>query len=305
MMLESNQQDINRAIGSLVGLACGDAVGTTLEFMSRGSFTPITDMLGGGPFKLLPGQWTDDTSMALCLAESLLYRNGFDPIDQINRYCNWYQHGYLSCTGECFDIGMTVSAALNQYLKTGNPYSGSVDERSSGNGSLMRISPIAIFCRYKPHELVQYAADSSRITHGSAECIDACQYFCQLLVHAFVAKDKRQLINIQYSATTANIKSIANGDFLNKSYAQIKGSGYVIESLEAALWCFYQTSSFEDAILSSANLGDDADTTAAICGQIAGAYYGVDSIPENWLKKLAWGDYIVDVAHKLYEKSQG
>lgn len=304
-MFDDSQQNKNRVIGSLVGLACGDAVGTTLEFMSRGNFTPITDMVGGGPFKLLPGQWTDDTSMALCLAESLLYRNGFDAIDQMNRYCNWYQHGYLSCTGECFDIGMTVAGALNNYLKTGNPWSGSVDERSSGNGSLMRIAPVAIFYRQKPDELIQYAADSSRTTHGSAECIDACQYFCQLLVRAFIAKDKKHLINIEYSATTAKIKSIANSDFLNKSYAQIKGSGYVIESLEAALWCFHQASSFEEAILLSANLGDDADTTAAICGQIAGAFYGLDSIPEHWLKKLAWREYILETAQKLYIKSQG
>jgi ADP-ribosyl-[dinitrogen reductase] hydrolase len=304
-MLEDRQQDMDRVIGSLVGLACGDAVGTSLEFMPRGSFTPITKMEGGGPFKLLPGQWTDDTSMALCLAESLLYRGEFDPVDQMNRYCNWHQHGYLSCTGECFDIGMTVAGALNNYLKTGNPYSGSVDERSSGNGSLMRIAPIAIFYRNRPDELIKHAAESSRTTHGSSECIDACQYFCQLLVHAFIAKDKKDLINIEYSATTAKIKSIAQGDFLNKSYAQIKGSGYVIESLEAALWCFHKASTFEEAILLSANLGDDADTTAAICGQIAGAFYGLDAIPDDWLKKLAWCEYIIETAQKLYEKDQG
>jgi ADP-ribosyl-[dinitrogen reductase] hydrolase len=301
--MEINQENAGRVMGSLVGLACGDAVGTTLEFMRPGSFTPITDMVGGGPFSLLPGQWTDDTSMALCLAESLLQKNGFDAVDQMNRYCNWHQYGYFSCTGKCFDIGITVSAALNQYLKTGNPFSGSTDERSSGNGALMRIAPIAMFYRHHPEKLLELARDSSRTTHGSAECLDASQYFCSLLVSAFTAVDKNSIV-ASYSPITEKMQSIAKGDYLNKPYQQLTGSGYVIESLESALWCFYNSSSFKDAILLSANLGNDADTTAAICGQLAGAYYGVDAIPESWIEKLAMRDTIFSIAEKLYENTQ-
>lgn len=122
--------------GCLLGLACGDAVGTTAEFAARGSFAPITDMVGGGPFGLPPGKWTDDTSMALCLAESLLAKKGFDPRDQMARYVNWWQWGYNSSTGECFDIGLTVRSALMAYMKTGEPFAGSTDPKTAGNGSL-------------------------------------------------------------------------------------------------------------------------------------------------------------------------
>src|SRR4051812_46399367 len=234
--------DINDKFkGCLVGLACGDAVGTTLEFMQRGTFEPITDMIGGGPFDLLPGQWTDETSMALCLAHSLLHKNSFDPIDQMNRYCNWYQYGYMSSTGECFDIGATVAAALNLYLKTGNSFSGSIEERSSGNGSLMRLAPIAIFYQSNTNDLIRYAGESSRTTHGSAECIDACKYFASLLVTAFSADKKSGLIETFYQPTSAKVTAIAEGNYFQKTYEQLTGSGYVIESLESALWCFHHS----------------------------------------------------------------
>lgn len=290
---------IDKAKGCLVGLACGDAVGTTLEFRQRGTFEPITDMVGGGPFDLLPGQWTDDTSMALCLAHSLFHKNGFDAVDQMNRYCNWYQYGYMSSTSECFDIGATVAAALNLYLKTENPFSGSIDERSSGNGSLMRLAPIAIFYHDEPDELIRCAGESSRTTHGSAECIDACKYFASLLVNAMTATNKDELFGTFYQPTTAKVAVIASGAYLQKSYAQLTGSGYVIESLESALWCFHNSTTFKEAILLAANIGNDADTTAAICGQVAGAFYGAQAIPDSWIAALFEGKNIAALATKL------
>jgi len=292
--------DINDKFkGCLVGLACGDAVGTTLEFKPRGTFEPITDMIGGGPFDLMPGQWTDDTSMALCLAYSLLHKNGFDPIDQMNRYCNWYQYGYMSSTGKCFDIGATVASALNLYLKTGNPFSGSIEERSSGNGSLMRLAPIAIFYYFNTDDLIRYAGESSRTTHGSAECIDACKYFASLLVTAFSTDEKSELIKTFYQPTSGKVAAIAEGNYLQKNYEQLTGSGYVIESLESALWCFHRSTNFKDAILLAANLGSDADTTAAICGQIAGAFYGYESIPYEWRNRLYENNELAALAMKL------
>lgn len=291
----------SRVVGSLIGLACGDAVGTTLEFMPRGSFQPVDDMIGGGPFNLLPGEWTDDTSMALCLAESLLYKKGFDAQDQMNRYCNWYQHGYMSCKDYCFDIGTTVAGALNRYLQTADPFSGSVDPASSGNGSLMRLAPVAMVYRKAHEQLIKYAGESSRTTHGSEECVDACRYFAVLLAKAFGCNNKTDLLEINYIPVTKNISLIKNENFLDKTYDQLKGSGYVIASLEAALWCFFHTENFREAILMSANLGDDADTTAAICGQIAGAYYGIEGIPVEWRAKIAWAQTIHEVAKKLYE----
>src|SRR5664279_5196739 len=135
----------NRYVGSLLGLACGDAVGTADEFCSRGSFPLVSDMRGGGPFSLPPGYWTDDTSMALCLAESLCAKGYFDAFDQMERYVNWWQRGYLSSTGDCFDIGLTVRDALMRFLDNGDPFAGSKDPYSAGNGSLMRLAPVALF----------------------------------------------------------------------------------------------------------------------------------------------------------------
>ncbi len=290
---------LDKAQGCLVGLACGDAVGTTLEFKSPGSFEPISDMVGGGPFNLLPGQWTDDTSMALCLGHSLVDKKGFDAADQMNRYCNWFRHGYMSSNGVCFDIGITVTAALNRYLSTGDPFSGSTDERSSGNGSLMRLAPIALFYRCTPDDLLKYAALSSQTTHASAECLDSCRYFAALLVTALSAHSKEQILATPYQADTSKLEAIVSGDFLRKDYSQLIGSGYVIESLEAALWCFVRSSSFKEAILLAANLGNDADTTAAICGQLAGAYYGYDAIPLSWREQISAEPMIRQLAQDL------
>ena len=136
--------------GSLLGLAAGDALGTTLEFKSPGTFTPINDMVGGGPFGLQPGQWTDDTSMALCLAESLISRKGFDPLDQMERYRRWYREGYLSSTNTCFDIGNTVRCAIHAFERTNEPYSGSTNPQSAGNGSIMRLAPVPLFYACQP-----------------------------------------------------------------------------------------------------------------------------------------------------------
>lgn len=293
--------ELDRFRGSLLGLACGDAVGTTLEFKTRGTFPPLTDMIGGGPFQLQPGEWTDDTSMALCLATSLVESKGFNACDQMNRYLNWYDNGYLSSNGIRFDIGNTTYVALRQYKETGDPFSGSTDPKSAGNGSLMRLSPVVLFY-YPDRELsLHFCAESSRTTHGAAECLDACRLFGNMLFHALGGANKedillgRPLEKIKSEA----LQSIAKGGYSNKTKSDIHGTGYVVQSLEAALWSFWKTDTFEEAILIAANLGDDADTTAAICGQIAGAYYGESGIPAHWLKRLVMRDQIGKLAEQL------
>ncbi|WP_282358929.1 ADP-ribosylglycohydrolase family protein [Pseudomonas sp. PS01303] len=291
--------------GALLGLACGDAVGTTVEFKPRGSFEPLTDMIGGGPFRLKPGQWTDDTSMALCLAESLLNKNGFDAADQMGRYLNWWQWGYLSSTGECFDIGLTVSRALEQYQQTSDPFAGSTDPYSAGNGSLMRLAPVVLFYFPDAQQIQTFAADSSRTTHAAAEAIECCQLLAGLTAKSLEGATKaelRQLPSANFSQP--KVAAIARGDYLGKTHADIKGSGYSVQSLEAALWCFQQTDSFAAAILLAANLGDDADTTAAITGQLAGAYYGERGIPGHWLDKLHDGAEIAATADRLLDASR-
>lgn len=296
----------NQFRGCLLGLATGDAVGTTVEFQNRGSFSPLTDMIGGGPFGLQPGQWTDDTSMALCLATSLVEQGGFNATDQMDRYCNWYNHGYLSSTGTCFDIGNTVRQALERYKQTGDPMSGSDHARAAGNGCLMRLAPVPMFFFPDRSQVQHFSAESSRTTHGAIECIEASRLLGDILFRALAGASKTEILQ-DYPAdfiTSAAIRSIATGEYRHKSIDQIRGSGYVVESLEAALWCFWSTESYEQAILTAANLGDDADTTAAICGQVAGAYYGETGIPDRWLHQLAMRDQIIELAEQLYASAQ-
>ena len=161
-------QKIERYRGSLLGLAAGDAVGTTLEFKPPGTFAPIKDMVGGGPFRLKPGQWTDDTSMALCLAESLIEQKGFAPANQLEKYLQWYRDGHLSSTGRCFDIGNTTQAAVKQFEETREPYCGSTDPRSAGNGSIMRLASVPLFFAQNPKEAIEKSGESSRTTHAAA-----------------------------------------------------------------------------------------------------------------------------------------
>lgn len=290
--------------GCLLGLAVGDAIGTTVEFSRRGTFEPLTDMVGGGPFRLKPGQWTDDTSMALCLATSLVECNGFNAKDQMERYVRWADTGYLSSTGTCFDIGLTISTALRAFKNTGDPYSGSTNPRSAGNGCIMRLAPVPMFYYPDIETAEHYAAESSRTTHGCTQCLDACRLFSRILVNALSGKSKKETAlcaSDTFSGDEA-ITAIARGDYMDKAMEDIHGTGYVVQSLEAALWCFMKTDTFNDAVLLAANLGDDADTTAAICGQVAGAFYGKAGIPEKYLAKLYCFNEICELADKLKNK---
>ncbi len=263
----------SRYRGCLLGLAVGDALGTTLEFSPPGTFDPIDDMLGGGPFDLKPGQWTDDTSMALCLAESLVECDGFDPTDQMRRYVRWWREGYMSSTGDCFDIGNTVRAALAQFEQTGDPYAGSTDPRSAGNGSIMRLAPVALFSAGRPGDPIERAADCSRTTHAAVTAIDACRYFAGLIQGAVLGTSKTELTSPRYTPVPGEwdrrplcpeIDEVACGSFKRREPPEIVGTGYVVRSLEAALWAFHRGSSFREGCLLAVNLGADADTTGAI-----------------------------------------
>jgi ADP-ribosyl-[dinitrogen reductase] hydrolase len=292
--------ELDRFRGCLLGLAVGDAVGTTVEFAPRGSFPPVIDMVGGGPFRLEPGQFTDDTSMALCLAASLVESGGFDPVDQMERYCRWQWHGYLSSNGRCFDIGTTVARALDRYRQSGNPFAGSVDPWSAGNGCIMRLAPIPIFYFPDIARAREFAAESSRVTHGADECVDACRLFAGMIVRALAGGAKESVLFDDGGFELAPaVAAIARGNYGNLNESAIRGTGYVVDCLQAALWCFWTTTTFEEAVLRAANLGEDADTTAAVCGQLAGAFYGERAIPARWLETLAMRDEIVRLAAQL------
>ena len=291
------------AKGSLIGLALGDALGTTLEFQPRPASPIVTKLVGGGPFNLQPGQWTDDTSMMLCLADSLIECGSSQLSDQMDRYIAWRDKGYNSCTGECFDIGNTVSSALRQYQSDGIALAGSTDSFTAGNGSLMRIAPVALFTHHRPLVFaLNMAADVSRTTHAEQRCIDSCQYMTYLLhqiLNSEFCIQKAQLLNAitpDFDAYVANMHpdsiQVIRGSYRDKSRQQIHSSGYVIHSLEAALWCFWHSNTFVEGAILAANLGDDADTVAAIYGQLAGAYYGYNGLPKNWLNTIYWHDDI-------------
>jgi ADP-ribosylglycohydrolase len=294
-------------------LATGDALGTTLEFRQPGAFQPITDIVGGGPFNLKPGQWTDDTSMALCLAESLIECKGFDPVDQLRRYVRWWRKGHLSSTGVCFDIGITTSTALRRFEKTGEAYCGSTCSSAAGNGCIMRLAPVPLFFAHQPQEAIERSADSSRTTHGAEEAVDACRYLGALIVGAVNGVEKKALLSSHYSPVTGywekhpltmEIAEIANGSFKQREPPEIEGSGYCVKSLEAALWAFHKTNNFRDGCLMAVNLGDDADTTGAVYGQLAGAFYGEQGIPKEWREKLGMRGLIEKMADRLCVEAQ-
>lgn len=300
-----------RVYGSIFGLAIGDSLGAPIEFRPPGTFEPLTDMLSGGPFGLEAGQWTDDTSLALCLAESLVECNGFNAKDQVERYIRWYREGHLSSTGHCFDIGGTTSHGLHTFEKTGNPFSGSTDRHAAGNGSLMRLAPVPLFFSNDPPMGIFLSGESSRTTHGSILCVDACRYFGGLIIGAVNGASKEELLSDRYSPVpdywklnplVKEVDIIAQGSFKSKEPPEIRGSGYVIDALEAALWAFNKANTFEEGVLLAVNLGDDADTTGAIYGQIAGAFYGFKNVPRRWREQLAMSDVIASFSERITKR---
>lgn len=289
---------MDRAVGAFVGLAVGDALGTTLEFSRRDSHPPLTDMIGGGPFGLQPGEWTDDTSMALCLAESLLANDGFDPADLMQRFVRWWQHGENSVNGRCFDIGITTRNALARYQKSGNPLAGDTDPMTAGNGSIMRLAPVVLRWFHDPAAAIDIAALQSRTTHGAPAAVEGCRLLAEILLDLVESGDKAVLRASRASAEPL-LAGIAAGSWMSKDRDQIHSSGYVVETLEAAMWAVSEGEDFREALLLAVNLGGDADTVGAVAGQIAGALWGVSGIPAEWRNRLAWGFRIEDLAAKL------
>ncbi len=287
-----NKQD--RYTGSLLGLAVGDALGAPIEFSPPGSFAPLTDMIAGGPFNLQRGQYTDDTTMALCLAESLLEKRSFDPVDQLQRYVRWYRQGYLSSTGTCFDIGNTTRRSLEDFERTGQPFRAAING-NGGNGAIMRLAPVAMAYAGRPAEAVHLCGESARTTHNFTECVDTCRLLGALIVGALAGEPKERLLSPGYAPVeglwepqplTPAVQEISLGSYQRKQPPHIRGGGLTTESLEAGLWAFYHSNSYEEGVLLAVNLGDDADSTGAVFGQLAGAYYGLPAIPERWLEAL-------------------
>lgn len=294
-----------RCRGTLIGLAVGDALGAAVEFRSPGSFAPVTGYRDGGPHGLNAGEWTDDTSMALALADSIATA-GWNLNDQADRYVDWWKTGKYSVNGRCFDIGVTTRSALGNYAAKKNALtSGDRSDRASGNGSIMRLAPVPMryghLYAHQLDELSRLAEESSIPTHASEQCVSACRYLATVLaalIHgedrgAVLSPDWKPLQQLNYiKPLHPLIQEIALGSFRQKQPPVIQGSGWVVKSLEASLWAFHNAESFEEAVLKAVNLGDDADTTGAICGQLAGACWGESGIPESLRSELARMDML-------------
>eukprot|EP00727_Mastigamoeba_balamuthi_P004812 m51a1_g14329 hypothetical protein (429) ;mRNA; r:108696-110070 len=296
--------------GCLLGLAAGDALGTATEFLRPSSFAPLTTIVGGGKFALLAGQWTDDTSQALCLAQSLLSRSALDPADALAVLGRWYRCGHLASNGRCFDAGVQTRAALDpRRAARGSADAASATAVSAGNGSLMRLAPVALAYAHDARSAVREAARSSaETTHPGAVCADACRYFAGLLVGALQGATREQLLQPGRLFVPAGldaghwdaeplcpeVRDVALGSYARKSPPEIRNYGSAHGALEAVLWAFSR-----EGALMLANLGEDADTTAAIFGQLAGAYYGVESIPAEWRRIVYWSDFILLLSREL------
>jgi ADP-ribosyl-[dinitrogen reductase] hydrolase len=277
----------SRAIASFLGLAMGDALGAPVEFKDPGEFEPVTVYRHSYVWNTPPGYWTDDTSMALCLAESILARDTVDPQDLLGRFGRWYKLGENSSTGRCFDIGNTTRTNIESFLRTGQTQAPNLHDQS-GNGGIMRLAPVAIRWWHNTSWAEQMAQLQSVTTHGSDECTACATELAFLLTRAIQGHDVRRELSEQLHHVCAQ---------------DISNSGRASDTLLAAKWCVASTDCFESAVLKAVNLGGDADTIGAVTGQIAGAVYGVEQIPEHWCTGLHDVNRLTDVAQALYWKS--
>lgn len=290
-----------RQIGSVVGLAIGDAIGAPYEF-TRGP-NLVTGYSSGGPFGLAAGEWTDDTSMALCLADSLL-SGKLNLADQLDRYVSWWRDGVNSHTGTCFDIGCTTRTSLASYLNTGEVVA-PCGSRSLGNGSIMRLAPIAVVAsqRYDTSTIEglcnasQLCGWSSVSTHSAFECVRCCQVLGMVLAVFF---DGGSVESKLFCDAMQCLEVLCPGPGV-ALVGEVTGpvSGRALTTLQAAWWCVETTDSFAAAVCKAASLGGDTDSVGAVAGQIAGAKYGVDAIPSDLVSGLVWSDRLLSVGMEL------
>lgn len=300
----------DRYQGSMLGLAVGDALGAPVEFTKKDSFEKIEHYRRGGKFNVEIGEYTDDTAMALCLAQSLIDKNGIDQKDQLSKYLKWFEDGYMSANGRSIGCGKVTLRSLYRYIsKNCSECGNSRLTKGAGNGSLMRIAPVALFYANDIKLAMKMATKSSLTTHGLPICSDAAMYMTGLIIGAIEGKSKDELLSVTYAEKLFSyienytfheeVIALAHGNYKNKSRDNIEAKGYVINTLESALWAFYNTSTFDEGLILVVNLGDDADTVGAVYGQLAGAYYGVDSIAREYKDGLMRREFIEELALKL------
>jgi len=290
----------DRFLGAMIGLAVGDALSAATQFRKAGSFSAIGDLLGGGPFDLPRGAWSDDTSMALCLAESLLEVNGFDPRDQVERYRLWQQQGHLSATGQCLGITAGTAKALAQAQWRRQVFSGSHDPNQLDPEVLSRVGPAVLFYFSNPPDAVTFGSEQARTTCQAPGAVEACKLLAAWLVGALAGQSKSDLlVPPPPLLDVGGLRSGAGAIATAAGASREPRAGNVLEALDAAVWAFRTSDNFRDGALKAVNLGGNSDVVAAVYGQLAGAHYGVGAIPATWRTSLVANDLIEGFADRL------
>ncbi len=287
----------NKVAGSLLGLAVGDALGAPVEFKKRGSFPKITSYQDGGEFNLKAGQWTDDTSLMLCVLTSLLEKKEYDLKDQMEKFMKWWKEGYLSSTGVCFDIGNTTKASLMRYENTGKIFSGNESDKAS-NGALMRLAPVPLFFHRDINQAMIETANQSKTTHAPLECIESAKILSFVIASIMNGDSKEKILNFKNytEVVSKKFEPIISGKSFKLSPHEINAEGLAFNTLEAALYAFYHFDNFFDGLLFVVNLGDDSDTVGAVYGQMAGCFYGLSNIPSFLLEGLYQGEQLLKLS---------
>lgn len=302
-----------RIVGGLIGAAVGDALGVPVEFepRSRRAEDPVREMRGGGTHSQPPGTWSDDTSLSFCTVEALLGQ--FSIAELGHMFARWLQEGYWTARGEVFDVGGTTRASILRIIHGLPPEeTGSVFESENGNGSLMRILPVVLaHCRWSIPLMLERVHQASRITHAHPRSQIACG------IHALVTRNllfhrapgaayryameaaRKVYLQDEWRDERRNFGRLLRGSIGELPESEISSSGYVVNTLEAALWALLKTRNFRDCVLMAVNLGDDADTVASIAGGLAGVTYGIDRIPPEWIDVLARKEELFDISNRF------
>lgn len=315
--MTESEKNIEHIKSALFGVAVGDALGVPVEFLSRETVrkNPVTEMTGYGTYHLPPGTWSDDSSLTFCLAEALTQDFDLNLIAQ--NFVRWAHEDFWTARGDVFDIGIATRKAISRIAAGEKPeFTGGTDASSNGNGSLMRILPLLFYLLDKPlNQRFEIIKMVSSITHGHIRSIIACFYYLEFARKIIEGNDKFGIYQSLQTEITAFLISISipvdqisffdrllKHNIFELNDDEIFSSGYVLHTLEAAVWCLLTTNTFTDAVLKAVNLGEDTDTTAAVTGGLAGLLYGWQNIPEKWLNQLARIDDIEDLAVRLSKK---
>ena len=292
----------DRAVGALLGLALGDALGSTRDGAPRDSTLPVAGLAGDGRYNLAAGQWTAPTTMAVALATSLIERRSFDEADFLERLAWWEADGEFSCTGTCIGMSASVAGALARFRGMGELLADPADRSDADGAALVRLPPVAI--RYwqsggADGPLRDVAVRQSRTTNADPASLATATLFAELLGAAIAGSPRALLLREQPMGSEPALGPLASGAWRHKHRHEIRSAGDPLSLLEAALWCIARTGDFAEAVLLAANLSEAASATAAVTGQLAGALYGKAGIPKAWLSQLAWSELLESLALEL------